>query len=158
MRIQDVCYGSIEELPLDNWIKVTEESKIEYVCRDITKVVPGPVMEQAWESIYDDYLKRYGLTKMYKRLLEVKKRKALLELDYVITKDKFNLTLIEMEERNIEQMLNNKGVGVSIRTALVYLGKWVGYRLDPREMSTLEYFTLMDLYGKENTKERDSRR
>lgn len=145
-------------MPLYNWIKVTEDNDLKYVYKDIDTRLNEGILEQAWELIFDDYLKRYGLSKMYKRLLEVKKRKALLECEYVITRDKFNLTLIEMEERNLEQMLNNKGEGVSINTALVYLGKWVGYRLNPKELTTLEYFTLMDLYGKENSKERHSRR
>lgn len=129
---------------------------MEYVCKDINDV-SNVNTDLAWETIYDDYIHRFGLSKLYKRLLEIKKKKALLELDYVITRDRFNLTLIEIEENAIEQMVNNKGVGVSINTALVYLSKWVGYRLNPKEVTTLEYFNLMDLYGKENKQQRDSR-
>lgn len=143
-------------MPLYNWVKVTEEGELKYVCKDINKAIPQQC-DEAWTMVYDDYIKRYGLSKLYKRLLEVKRRKAVLECEYVITKDRFKLTLIEIEEQNIEQMLNNKGEGVSINKALVYLSKWVGYRLDPREVTTLEYFNIMDLYGKENKQQRHSR-
>jgi hypothetical protein len=143
-------------MPLYNWVQVTEEGKMEYVCKDI-EMANNIDVQSAWEHIYDDYLRRYGLSKLYKRLLEVKRKKAILELDYVITRDRFNLTLIEMEESNIEQMINNRGAGVSINTALVYLSKWIGYRLNWKELTTLEYFNIMDLYGKENKQQRDSR-
>jgi tricorn protease-like protein len=136
-------------MPLYNWVQVTEEGRMEYVCRNIELAAKVDI-QSAWETIYDDYLRRYGLSKLYKRLLEVKRKKALLELDYVVTRDRFNLTLIEIEEGNIEQMINNRGAGMSINTALVYLSKWVGYRLDWKEITTLEYFNIMDLYGKEN--------
>lgn len=129
---------------------------MEYVCKDI-ELAAKVDLQSAWERIYDDYLRRYGLSKLHKRLLEVRRKKALLELEYVITRDRFHLTLIEIEERNIEQMINNRGAGVSITTALVYLSKWVGYRLNWKELTTLEYFNIMDLYGKENKQQRHSR-
>ena len=129
---------------------------MEYVCKDI-ELAAKVDLQSAWERVYDDYLRRYGLSKLQKRLLEVRRKKALLELEYVITRDRFNLTLIEIEERNIEQMINNRGAGVSITTALVYLSKWVGYRLNWKELTTLEYFNIMDLYGKENKQQRHSR-
>jgi hypothetical protein len=143
-------------MPLYNWVQVTEEGKMEYVCKDI-ELAAKVDLQSAWERVYDDYLRRYGLSKLQKRLLEVRRKKALLELEYVITRDRFNLTLIEIEERNIEQMINNRGAGVSITTALVYLSKWVGYRLNWKELTTLEYFNIMDLYGKENKQQRHSR-
>jgi hypothetical protein len=150
-------YVSIDTLPLYNWVKVTEEGDLRYVCKDIDKAVPE-LCEEAWATVYDDYINQYGLSKLYKRLLEVKRKKAILECDFVITKDRFKLTLIGIEERKIEQMLNNKGEGVSINKALVYLSKWLGYRLDPREVTTLEYFNILDLYGKENKQQRHSGR
>jgi hypothetical protein len=150
-------WASIEDMPLLNWMKITEENDMRYMFKNIDQIDPGIDLDEAWHTVYDDYLRRFGLSKMYKRLLEVKKKKALLELDYVITRDRFNLTLIEMEESNLEAMLRNKGEGVSITTALVYLSKWLGYRLDPRDTTALEYFKIMELYGKENKQQRDSR-
>lgn len=143
-------------MPLHNWIKCTENDDLRYVCKDVQNADKVDVAEQ-WCIIYDDYINRFGLNKMYKRLLEVMKKKALIECDYVITRDRFNLTLLQMEEANLKQMLGNRGESTSISEVLVYLSKWVGYRLNPKELTTLEYFQMMRQYGKENSKKRHSR-
>ena len=78
------------------------------------------------------------------------KRKAILECDFVITKDKFKLTEIGVEEAKIKSMLDNKGEGTSIEKSLIYLSKWLGYRINIKEVTTLEYFNLLEEYGKAN--------
>ena len=62
---------------------------------------------EAWNLIYDGYLKLYGLGKLNLKYLKAMQKRALNELDYVITGDRFKLTLAEMEERQLETMLNN---------------------------------------------------
>lgn len=144
-------------MPLYNWIKCVEEHDYRYVCKDL-KYADSVNIEVAWETIFDDYLNRYGLSKLYLRMLKVMKQKALLECDYVLTKDRFKLTLIEVEEINLKNMISNKGDNKSINSVLIYLSKWLGYRVNTKEVTALEYFEMVDLYGKENTKVRDSRR
>ena len=41
---------------------------------------------KAWFNIYDEYIKKFGLGKMYERLLKVMKKKALLECDFDLTR------------------------------------------------------------------------
>jgi hypothetical protein len=101
---------------------------------------------EAWCYLHDQYLTRYGLNKQYKDLLDVLKKKAEIQLDYVRTKDKFSLTLLEIEEENLKIMLSNNGQGVSIEQTLVHLSKFVGYWLRAKEITAGEYFTLLDEY------------
>lgn len=146
-------WKSIDEMPLYNWIKCTEDDDIRYVCKDINDSNDVDLVG-SWSLVYDDYINRFGLSKLYRRLLEVMRTKALLECDYVITKEAFNLTLIKMEEEKLKQMLANKGEGATINSVLVYLSKWLGYHLNVREITALEYFEMMKQYGKENKQKR----
>lgn len=136
-------------MPLYNWIKCTEENDLRYVCKDINDI-SGVDLYESWTKVYDEYIDRFGLHKLYKRLLEAMRKKALLECDYVITGDAFQITLARIEEERLSKMLANKGEGASINSVLVYLSKWLGYHLNPREITTLEYFEMMKLYGEEN--------
>lgn len=119
----------------------------------------------AWENIYDKYLKKYGLSKQYVELLKVLKKKADIQIEYIIKKDKFSLTLLEIEEENIKIMLSNNGHGMSIEQTLVHLSKFVGYFIRAKEISASEYFTLLDEYkrinnmqnGQENKQQRPIR-
>jgi len=100
----------------------------------------------AWCHLHDQYLTRYGLNKQYKELLQVLRKKAEIQLNYVRTKDKFSLTLLEIEEENLKIMLSNNGQGISIEQTLVHLSKFVGYWLRAKDITTGEYFTLLDEY------------
>jgi hypothetical protein len=106
--------------------------------------------EEAFCKINDEYLNRYGLNKAYKELLQVMKKKAEIQLKYVVTKDTFSLTLLEIEEENLKMMVMNNGQGVSMEQTLVHLSKFVGYWLRAKDITAGEYFTLLDEYKRIN--------
>lgn len=150
-------WGSIDEMPLENWIKITEDQMMEYVCKDPSNT-RGVDLLEVWYKIHDEYIERYGLGALYLRLLNKMKEKALMELNYVETRDRFELTKIALAEADLRSMMANRGEGVGIREALVHLSKYMGYRLNPKEITVTEFFNIRDKYGKENTKVRDSRK
>ena len=78
------------------------------------------------------------------------KKRANLELDFVISGDRFKLTLIEMEIAKIEQMISNSGHGMTIHETLIHLSKWMGTMINTKNITTREYFTLLNEYGKAN--------
>lgn len=154
--MQEKSWVSIDEMPLYNWIKCTEENDYRYVLKDINKG-RGVDLHDAWYKVYDDYIKRFGLGDLYLRLLNVMKEKALLELEFVETREKFKLTEINIREAKLKSMMANRGEGISINTALVYMSKWLGYHLNTREVTVLEFFEIREQYGKENKKTRHKR-
>jgi hypothetical protein len=93
-----------------------------------------------------------GLDKTYARLLEVMKKKAEIQCDLVTTEDKFNLTLLEIEERKLIDMtkVSKSGSGSNIEQSLVHISKWVGSWLNPKQISVKEYFVLLNEIEKYN--------
>lgn len=154
---QGKCWDSIDEMPLENWIKITEDRAFNYVCKD-PENVKGVDLAEAWYKVNDEYIKRYGLGDLYKRLLKKMKEKALLQLAYVESRDRFKLTEISLAEAEMASMMSNRGEGIGIREALVHLSKYMGFRLDPKELTVSEFFNIRDKHGKENHKTRDSRK
>lgn len=141
---------AVDEIPLYNWFKCVD-GQVEYV------VIAGKVSKigqmEAWTRVYDSYLKEFGLNKTYKRYLLLLKKKALLEAEYVITGDRFKLTKIEVEERKLKNMLETQDEGITSDQALIYMSKWLGYRINPKEITAKEYFVILKEYGKANKKE-----
>lgn len=105
---------------------------------------------KAWEAIYDEYLAEFGLGPVQNKVFKAMKRKAMLELDYVITGDRFKLTEIEIEIANLQGILANAGNGISIDQALIYISKWLGSWINPKNITAREYFTLLGEYNKAN--------
>ena len=135
-------------MPLYNWIRCLD-GKLEFTRIDGTGDEPNDL--KAWEQIYDGYLQKYGLSKQYIELLKVLNKKAEIQLNYVLTKDKFSLTLLEIEEENLKIMLSNSGHGMSIDQTLVHLSKFVGYFIRAKEITAGEYFTLLEEFKRINT-------
>lgn len=124
------------------------DGQLKYTRIDVSIESNGD--ESAWNQIHDEYLKENGLDEQYRKLLLLLKTKAELELDYVLKKDKFLLTLLEIEEENLKIELSNKGEGVSIEQCLIHLGKFVGYYIRAKEISVKEYFVLLNEYKRSN--------
>jgi len=141
-------YKSIDDLPLENWMKCND-GDLKFTRKD-SKIGDLKSDESAWSMIYDHYIQEFGLSKMYKKMLEAMKKRANLELDFVISGDRFKLTLIEMEIAKIEQMISNSGHGMTIHETLIHLSKWMGTMINTKNITTREYFTLLNEYGKAN--------
>ena len=140
-------YKSIDEMPIYNWNKCLD-GDFKYVHIELKEEV---INETMFNDVYDDFLKQRGLDKTLNNIFKVMKKKALLECDYLISHDRFLLTLIEVEERKLEQLrkpsTNNE---MSFEKTLVYLSKWLGFGVNPRETTTKQYFAYLDEYIKNN--------
>ena len=143
-----IYYYSIEEMPLYNWIKCTEANDKQYMRKGKNGNEKGDI--EAWNKVYTEYIEQYGLTKYYKRLLEQYKKKAVAELNFVITGDRFELTRIAMESQKLERILNNGGKGITIEKSLIHLSKWLGYWLQSKKISVKEYFDLNEEFNRIN--------
>jgi hypothetical protein len=134
-------------MPLYNWIKCSE-GKLEYVRK--TNKGNEQLDTEMWEMVYDSYIKEYGLGEQYKKMLEAMKQKALCEADYVITGNRFKLTEAEIAASKLQTIVSNAGNGMTIEESLVHLSKWMGQWLNPKNITTKEYFNLLKEYGKAN--------
>lgn len=142
-------YRLIEEIPLFNWVKINE-GKMIYILKDINSKYTESEIEEAWNDLFDDYLIKRGLGKSYKKLLEVLKKKMILECEYIISGDEFKLTQIEVEKQNLELLTRKEVNDMSVEKSLIVLSKWLGYRLDWKIISLNEYYIILEEYGKAN--------
>ena len=55
-----------------------------------------------------------------------------------------------MQIANLDAMMMNGGNGMTIEQSLIHLSKWMGSWINAKDISTKEYFNLMNEYGKEN--------
>jgi hypothetical protein len=147
--MQEIFYESIEEIPLYNWAKINE-GNLKFILLKIDTEVNELQLSEAWEKLYDDYIVKRGLSKHYQKLLTLMKQKTVLECDYIITGELFKLTEIEIQEEKLREMIQKDAVDISIEKTLIYLSKWIGYRLDWKVITLNEYYLILEEYGKAN--------
>ena len=136
-----------DNLPLDNWIKVLQKNDFSalHLQGKLTKD-----SEKAYELVYDEYLKSVGISKEYKKLLDLIKRRAILQFEYGITLNNIKLNKIFEAESKIENFINTGSENdTTIEDVLVYLSKWAGYRINPKEILAREYYAMLKIYQKE---------
>jgi len=144
-------WESIEDIPLYNWQKCIESNYVYSRKKSDSISKQNDFDVECWFKIYDSYLIKYGLSEVHKKYLNLLRKKALIQLNYVETRDAFKLTQIEMHEVRLKNMLSNAGQGISIETSLIILGKYMGFRVDPKKITANEYFLMLEQYGKGKT-------
>jgi len=147
--IRGEYWSSIDEMPLYNWIKCNN-GKLEYTR--ITKKGSKVQDYIHWKKLYNEYLKEFGLDDRYKKYLDAQKKKALLQSEYVITKERFKLTEIEIQEQRIKDLEIHFAGGKKIEVILTWLGMFLGYKIDQKATTVKEYFVILEEYGKANKK------
>ncbi len=144
--MSDTYYKSLDEIPLYNWNKCLN-GEYKYIRIDLKESGDN---EKQFSELYNAYLKVRGFNKDYVKYISILRKKAMLQCDYLITKDAFKLTQIEIEETKLENMQKMQAEPVSVEKTLIYLSKWLGYRLDWKQVSANEYYLILEEYGKAN--------
>ena len=111
-------------------------------CEDESKLI------NAFELLYSDYLKRIGIGEKYKILVETEKRLILTRCEFVETKNRKLLNKIDQLEAKIDNMKKSNGETTKPEIIIMYLSKFLGFKIDIKKDTTLEYFYWINEYKK----------
>jgi len=112
-------------------------------CEDEIKLV------NAFELLYSDYLKRIGIGEKYRILVEAEKRLVLTRCEFVETKNRKLLNKIDQLEAKIDNMKKSNGETTKPEIIIMYLSKYLGFKIKIKKDTTLEYFYWINEYKKQ---------
>jgi hypothetical protein len=133
---------------MDRWLKCQEG--------DLTalRVDPGIGTEEqdfvAWEFVNQNYVETFGVSRKHVRYLQLQKELLLVRMEYLISEDKFLLNRIDDIEREMSTVFVSDQPNANIITTFIHLSKFMGYRITAETISVLEFFTMVEEYGKNN--------
>ena len=136
-------------MPLYNW-QECEKGNIKFVNKDH---VSRQNDIEIWSILYNQYLERFGLGADLSEIIRLKRKLIALRCSYIINGNKKILNQIAIDEANLLKLEGLSVNGLTMDETLVYLSKWLGYRLDKKVISIVEYKTLVDEYGRAHKKE-----
>lgn len=152
---QGEYWDSIDDMPLFNWLKCNE-GDLKYARKHGKGTAEND--RETWLKLYNEYLSEFGINKKYEKYLIACKKRAKLQAEWVITRIKFKITEIEIQNAKIKSLELYFGEGQDVDVILIWVGKFLGYKVSKKETTVKEYFTLLKEYGKANKKVRDSRK
>ena len=103
-------YKNIEDLPIKIWFDIHESGNYNLLLISKTKITDEiyNTLHKCWESIYEQYIKEFGLSDDYLAHINVKKKIANLQADLVITGQKHFKTLIYSHKQQLHKKYNIK--------------------------------------------------
>lgn len=139
---------TIDRLTMDRWLKCQEgdltalriNAKIGSIDQDFN----------AWELVNQNYIETFGVSRKHVRYLQLQKELLLLRLELLITEDRFLLNKIDDIEKEMSSVFVSEQPNAKISTTFVHLSKFMGFRITPETISVLEFFTMIEEYGKNN--------
>ena len=143
-------FDSIDTMPIFNWDKC-QQGDLTFTRID-DKDVSEHLDAKAWQLLNYEYMEVFGISRSHTKYLMLQKQLICLELELIETGDKFIKNKIRQVREDLQILfVEDEGKkGMTIDQSMVYLSKFMGFRLDKRSMSVKEYFTLLNEYGKKN--------
>ena len=142
-------WGTIEEMPIYNWVKILETGDLRWLFIDKGRVTEKS--EEHWLTLQQEYIDEFGLDEAYKQQLRLMDKLNNLNLDFVLTRDRSLLNIIKITEIDLEA--GGSKEAISFYQILDYVEKYKGFQIDPKKTSVIKwYYSLKNMSnnGKEN--------
>jgi len=152
-------YLSIDELPIYNWNKIFETSDLDYLKKNNNKKVKEEFLVELWVKLQNEYLDEFGLESIFKQKLEIQKKIAIKNYEFILKNDRFILTEIDILNAELKSLELNKA-GLNFWQVKDKVEQSKGYRFDAKIVTVIEWFyALKELSnGKANKGDRNNRK
>jgi len=138
-------YIHIDEFPLFCWSKC-QAGDLTFTRRKLNK--GNEVLDRsAWESIYDSYLKRFGLSQDSETYYMLMQELTELYKKYAIDGDDFTFNEIEIVLDDIAKL--QKDSKFTIQDAIAQVSQWMKTIIDDKKISTAQFFIIQENMKKE---------
>ena len=136
-------YTTIEDMPVYNWVKINEKNDLSFMLIGSTKKIDNKKLREGFEVLKDEYIDTFGISESYKKILEAKIEIAKLQIDMSLNNDNFLQNFIDMRLSDIEQQLVKTENSSHLKTKM-NLEKYLGFRINEKEISVKEYYSYLN--------------
>jgi hypothetical protein len=137
-------YTSIDELPLYSWRKINETNDLKWMFKSGKGQVNKKIVE-AWGKLFDEFIDAFGISDQFLQILEKKKQIAILTAEMYLYNDRSRETFIDIEKWELSKLLEDEGKGSSFHETKAHIEKEMGFQINERTTSVLDYYTYLNL-------------
>jgi len=144
-----VYYDSIYSTPIGIWIDLNQGNNLNLLIR--SGVVSKKKLEAIYHKIYNEYLKKFGLTEEFKRYIESKRLYIYSICDYGIDPTPINKTKMQISERDFFAK-QNEGESVDFDILYIEVEQAMGFKIDRMSTSINDFYNYVKFYKKQKEK------
>ena len=104
---------------------------------------PAAELEKAWIKIFDEYLEAFGLGE-YEQYLKLQQEATRLYFKAYCQGQMHLVTIAELKQREAELVISSND-SLSLEKAAAVVSKFMGFRVNPLEISVKEFYTYLQL-------------
>jgi len=142
---------SISTLSVETYYEIIATEELTKLKRSLSFASVSD-LEDRWALINDEITEIVGQSDTFTEMLRLRISKAEHLNAAYNSGEKWRLTLAAVEEAKIKELEETAGKSVSLTQTLLTLSKAQGYKLNSKELTTLEYFTLINMSNDSNKK------
>lgn len=144
MRLYKDSYKSIDDLPIYNWNEIHRTGNLVYLLRERKKLneFEKVSLGRRWTKIYDEYIKHFGFSETFIKVIEKQMYIAELMIEKAETGDKTINTFIEIERRALEKLKEKTGDG-DFYESKAMMEKQLGFTIDVKKCSVVEFYSYI---------------
>jgi hypothetical protein len=133
-----------------NWWKLRQKADLNFLKIDYNKPTKED-LNKLFEKFENEYLETFGSGKESEQLLDLLKRKIVNQADFLLGK-KWVINHLKVIDFQIEQLeKSTKGQKAqSLEEISSILSKFMGFRVDPKVESVVEFKAKLNLLEEEN--------
>jgi hypothetical protein len=140
MTTLEKYYSELNEMPLYNFEKCLE-GDYRYVCKALPEKWKIDEL-QAFSDVYEKFVQKYQRKDLETKIAMYK---AIISLQcmYIETKDEYFITQIDIKKAQLPKVEKTES---NTQNTLTVLSKWMGFRLNPREITVDEFYSIVENY------------
>jgi hypothetical protein len=149
-------YKGIGDLPVWNFRQVQDTGDLNYLLKlEDYSIAPRPKLIRVdlralWDTIIEEYIERFDLPQLEKRILNKQLQVNHLVLDYLISQDKALVTMIKLRQRELRHLVGQRnGEAQDLDTQAALLESHFGVAINLYQMSVKRFYTYMELYARQ---------
>lgn len=146
-------WNDIEKMPIWNYNKVQETGDLAYMMVDDSGKLDKKKAKDCWDDVRQQIVDRYGLDFELLDYYENIKRITTLKADLLITGERFLKNEIRLIEAQIKDF--ESGEGANFNKVYMSIGRYLGYRFDPKKESVVSYKEVLLMMAEENKPKRN---
>lgn len=138
LNTTEKTYNDIETMPIWNWYEILKTGDLKHLFVSGSGRVSDKIAD-LWDELQDQYITEFGLDESFKKQIRLLKEKAILNYNFILTKDPFINTELSIIEADLTELNTGKSVGFYEMKS--HLEKYKGFRIPVKEVTVIEWFT-----------------